>query len=95
MTLLKKADSTLRLSSVKATRSPRTSFKKILLKERSIIRESSIDFAMNCPMTLKMCVRLLGKCVSISHSAGRRQTYRPLSLPLSSVDIGAGNSPRG
>ena len=56
-------DGTLRLSSVKLTCSPRTSFKKILLKERSMIRESSIDFAMNCPMTLKMCVRLLGESV--------------------------------
>ena len=56
-----KIDGTLRLSNVKATFPPRTSFKKILLKERSMIRESSIDFAMNCPMTLKMCVRLLVK----------------------------------
>ena len=30
-----------------------------------MIRESSMDFAMNCSMTLKICVRLLGngKCV--------------------------------
>ena len=55
-----KTNGTLRLSSVKETCSPRTSLKKTLLKERSIILESSMDFAMNCPMTLKMCVRLLG-----------------------------------
>lgn len=28
-----------------------------------MIRESSIDLAMNCPITLKMWVRLLGKYV--------------------------------
>ena len=28
-----------------------------------MIRESSIDFAMNCLMTLKICVRLLGKLI--------------------------------
>jgi len=65
-------DSTLRLSRVRDICSPRTSFKKILLKERSMIRESSIDFAMNCPMTLKMWVRLLGGFVEYlrQHSTG-------------------------
>ena len=35
------------------------------------------------------------KICSIFDRARHRQTYRPLSLPLSSVDIGAGNSPSG
>ena len=50
---------TLSVAIVSGTSSPRTSFKKILLKDRSIMRESSIAFATNCPMTRNICVLFL------------------------------------
>ena len=52
---------TLSVAIVSGTSSPRTSFKKILLKDRSIMRESSIALATNCPMTRKICVLFLHK----------------------------------
>lgn len=39
---------------VGATSSPRTSLRKTLLNERSIMRESSIAFATNWPITRKI-----------------------------------------
>jgi hypothetical protein len=52
---------TLSVAIVSGTSSPRTSFRKILLKDRSIMRESSIALATNCPMTRKICVLFLHK----------------------------------
>ena len=46
---------TLSVAIVSGTSSPRTSFKKISLKDRSIMRESSIALATNCPMTRNNC----------------------------------------
>ena len=44
---------------MRGTSSPSTSFRKTLLKERSMIRESSIALATNWPMTLMIWVRFL------------------------------------
>lgn len=46
---------------VNGTSSPRISLMKILLNDRSMIRESSIAFATNCPITRRMWVRFLGR----------------------------------
>jgi len=45
---------TLREASVRGTSSPRTCFRKTLLNDKSMIRESSIAFATNCPTTRKI-----------------------------------------
>lgn len=52
---------TLRLSKVNATSSPSASLTKTLLNERSIIRESSMALATNCPIMRNICVRFLSK----------------------------------
>lgn len=54
--------STLRVAIVRGTSSPSTSFKKILLNDKSIILESSIALATNWPMTRRIWVRFLNKC---------------------------------
>ena len=50
---------TLRFSTVSNTSSPRINFKKTLLKFISMMRESSMAFATNWPITLKIWVRFL------------------------------------
>ena len=57
---------TLSVAIVRGTSSPRTSFRKILLKDKSIMRESSIALATNCPMTRSMCVLFLCKSMLIT-----------------------------
>ena len=75
---------TLSVAIVSGTSSPRTSFRKILLKDRSIMRESSIALATNCPMTRKICVLFLHKPMLIK-SFLKNLVYHVLSAVVDDV----------